>query len=68
MSWVSNIFNSAHTSQLGPSNDRKLEVISDVQATYRNDNNTTLREGRRKEYAQPMDEEEEAARAPYWHV
>ncbi len=68
MSWVSNLFNTGQAPQLAPSTERKPTLFSDVQEIHEDGENTALREGRRKEYAQPMDEEEEAARAPYWHV
>ena len=68
MSWVSNLFNTGQAPQLAPSGERKPSLFSDVQEIYEDGENTMLRRGRRKEYTQPMDEEEEAARAPYWHV
>ena len=68
MSWVSNLFNTGQAPQLAPSHDRKPTLFSNVQEIYEDGGNTILREGGRKEYTQPMDEEEEAARAPYWHV
>ena len=68
MSWVSNLFNSGQAPQLAPSAERKATLFSNVQEVYENGGNAILREGGRQEYTQPMDEEEEAARAPYWHV
>ena len=68
MSWVSNLFNTGQAPQLAPSSKRKPALFSDVQEIYEDGGNTILREGQRMEYTQPMDEEEEAARAPYWHV
>ena len=68
MSWVSNLFSTGQASQLAPSHERKSTLFSNVQEIYEDGENTILREGGRKEYTQPMDEEEEAARAPYWHV
>ena len=68
MSWVSTFFNPSRASQLTPSNNPKSTLFSDVRDIYEDDDRITLRKERRKEYAQPMDEEEEAARAPYWHV
>lgn len=67
MSWVANLFNPAQPQHLAPSDDRDSPIFSDVQ-DYEDVNNNILQPTRRKEYAQPMDEEEEAARAPYWHV
>ncbi|KAL2037585.1 hypothetical protein N7G274_009698 [Stereocaulon virgatum] len=66
MSWVAKFFNPAHPQALAPSNDRSSSIFSNIQG-YEDVNNKSLREGRRKEYAQSMDEEEEAARSPYWH-
>ena len=68
MSWVSTLFNTGQAPQLAPSTERKPTLFSDVQEIYEDGENTTVRKGWRKEYTQPMDEEEEAARAPYWHV
>ena len=68
MSWVSNLFHTGQAPQLAPSTERKPTLFSHVQEIYDDGENTILREGRPKEYTQPMDEEEEAARAPYWHV
>lgn len=68
MSWVSNLFNTGQAPQLAPSSEHRPALFSDVQEIYKDGGGTTLREGRRRVYTQPMDEEEEAARAPYWHV
>ena len=68
MSWVSNLFNTGQAPQLAPSSERESALFSDVQDIYEDGGSTILQEGRRRQYTQPMDEEEEAARAPYWHV
>ena len=68
MSWVSNIFHSGQAPQLAPSAERKSTLFSNVQEVYEDGGIATLRGSGRQEYTQPMDEEEEAARAPYWHV
>lgn len=67
MSWVANLFNPSQAQQLAPSHSGEPPIFSSAQ-NYEDDSTGQLRPGWRKEHAEPMDEEEEAARAPYWHV
>ena len=71
MSWVVNFFNSTHVQQFAPSEGSKR--IERLHTKDYNDVRTeSLQQGEQHELRQkstePMDEEEEAARSPYWHV
>lgn len=67
MSWVASLFSAAQTPRLAPTSPNQSTVFSEVQE-YQHDNTGALRQSWSQEHAQPMDEEEEAARSPYWHV
>jgi len=67
MSRVASLFNPAQAPQLTPSSRKRPAISSEVQ-DYEDDSTGRLRQGWSKEQAEPVDEEEEAARSPYWHV
>lgn len=67
MSWVASLINPAQSQHLAPSGSGKSTVFTDAQV-YEDGDTGPLRQKWSQAQAQPMDEEEEAARSPYWHV
>jgi len=67
MSWVVNLFTPGHSSHFASPDDRRGRVYANPKQNG-SEHVAVIRGGRREEYTEPMDEEEEAARAPYWHV
>ena len=67
MSWVANLFSTAQASLLAPSsNDHSIAVVHSQD--YQNDSAGYSHRRRGKQHTEMADEEEEAARSPYWHV
>ncbi len=67
MSWVASLLYPAQAQQLAPSSPERPAIFLGAQ-DYKDDSTGRLRRGWSQEQAEPMDEEEEAARSPYWHV
>ena len=67
MSWVANLFSTSQPPHLAPNSSHHNSVFAYPQP-YQDDHKRIEHQGRIPEFAQPMDEEEEAARSPYWHV
>ena len=63
MSWVAQIFNPAHAQSQPYQSILFSKIRHDAHHDDADCHSTTD-----QELAHPMDEEEEAARSPYWHV
>ena len=68
MSWVFSLINPAPTQQLAPSDNNNKDAIFSDRKTYDDGTPAFSNQGLDHKQAEPMDEEEEAARSPYWHV
>ncbi len=66
MSWVASLFNTSPSHLTSP-DDQGGALYVDLKHHGNNDV-AIIRGMGKEEHAEPMDEEEEAARAPYWHV
>ena len=67
MSWVFNLLNPSQVSHLVPIGDQGGDVYTDIEQ-HGSEDAVTIQRKRKQKHTEPMDEEEEAARAPYWHV
>ena len=67
MSWVVNLFNPGQRHDLTPTGDEQPIVFPGREGFSNNRKDISSNEWAQQQ-KQPMDEEEAAARSPYWHV
>ena len=67
MSWVANLFNPTQSSTLASPDDRRRSLLVELGQDEEHDVASRPAAVRQQE-TQQLDEEEEAARSPLWHV